>query len=149
MVEEARSHDVRAIAAVGTAGLRMASNREDVVAAIRAGAGVGVEVIPGDEESRLAYLAAKSSLGLDEGSMVVFDTGGGSTQFTFGRGKQVEERFSVDVGAVRYTEQFGLGNAVAPDIVRQAQDAIASDLAGWTVANRPTRWSGWVARSRT
>ena len=35
------------------------------------------------------------------GSLVVFDTGGGSSQFTFGDGDDVEERFSVDVGAVR------------------------------------------------
>src|SRR5438034_6082855 len=30
-----------------------------------------------------------------EGSLVVFDTGGGSTQFTFGQGPRVEEHFSV------------------------------------------------------
>ena len=43
-----------------------------------------------------------------DGALVVFDTGGGSTQFTFGHGAEVDERFSVDVGAVRYTERFGL-----------------------------------------
>ena len=45
--------------------------------------------------------------------LVVFDTGGGSSQFTFGHGTRVDERFSVDVGAVRFTEQFGLDGAVA------------------------------------
>ena len=38
------------------------------------------------------------------------------------------ERFSVDVGAVRYTERFGLANAVAPEVLQQALDAIATDL---------------------
>ena len=74
-----------AIAAVGTAGLRIATNGDEVVAAIAARTGVTVEVIPGEEESRLAYLAVKADLGLAEGSLVVFDTGGGSTQFTFGQ----------------------------------------------------------------
>ena len=46
MVEEARSLDVLAIAAVGTAGLRMASNRDTVLAAIAERTGVEVEVIP-------------------------------------------------------------------------------------------------------
>ena len=46
---------------------------------------------------------------------MVFDTGGGSSQFTFGRGAEVEDRFSVDVGAVRYTERFGLDGAVSTE----------------------------------
>ena len=43
-----------------------------------------VEVISGEEEGRLAYVAARSGLGSNTGSLVVFDTGGGSSQFTFG-----------------------------------------------------------------
>ena len=79
MVEEAGRNGVRAIAAVGTAGLRIARNRDDVVAAIRARTGVTVEVIPGEEEGRLAYLAVQAELGVADGSLVVFDTGGGSS----------------------------------------------------------------------
>jgi exopolyphosphatase / guanosine-5'-triphosphate,3'-diphosphate pyrophosphatase len=129
MVEEARRQQVRAIAAVGTAGLRIARNREEVVAAIRARTGLAVEVISGEEEGRLAYLAVRAGLGATEGSLVVFDTGGGSSQFTFGRGPQVEERFSVNVGAVRYTERFGLAGAVDPGVLGDALAAIATDLA--------------------
>jgi exopolyphosphatase/guanosine-5'-triphosphate,3'-diphosphate pyrophosphatase len=128
MAEEARREGALAIAAVGTAGLRIARNRDDVIAAIAARTGVTVEVIPGEEESRLAYLAAKAGVGLAEGSLVVFDTGGGSTQFTFGRGPLVDERFSVDVGAVRYTERFGLASFVMPEILRDALAAISEDL---------------------
>jgi exopolyphosphatase/guanosine-5'-triphosphate,3'-diphosphate pyrophosphatase len=129
MVEEARRHQVRATAAVGTAGLRIAGNREEVLAAIRDRAGLTVEVISGEEEGRLAYLAAQAGLGVGEGSLVVFDTGGGSSQFTFGRGRRVEERFSVNVGAVPYTERFGLAGAVTPEVLSQALAAIAADLA--------------------
>jgi exopolyphosphatase/guanosine-5'-triphosphate,3'-diphosphate pyrophosphatase len=128
MVDEARRHGVRAIAAVGTAGLRIASNGNEVVAAIRARAGVQIEVISGEEESRLAYLAARAGLGLNQGSLVVFDTGGGSSQFTFGHDAAVDERFSVDVGAVRYTERFGLDHAVSPEVLREAMAAISADL---------------------
>jgi exopolyphosphatase/guanosine-5'-triphosphate,3'-diphosphate pyrophosphatase len=86
-------------------------------------------VVSGEEEARLAYLAARSGLRLGGGgSVVVFDTGGGSSQFTFGRGDAIEERFSVDVGAVRYTERFGLDKAVPPGVLREALAAIATDL---------------------
>jgi exopolyphosphatase / guanosine-5'-triphosphate,3'-diphosphate pyrophosphatase len=129
MVDEAREHGALAIAAVGTAGLRIAHNSDDVIAAIESRTGVAVEVISGEEESRLAYVAAKAGLGLHgEGSLVVFDTGGGSTQFTFGTGPLVDERFSVDVGAVRYTERFGLDGPVSQDVLRKAFAAIAADL---------------------
>lgn len=128
MVDEALAADAVAIAAVGTAGLRIARNADEILAAIRERTGVAIEVIPGDEEGRLAYLAVQNGLGLAEGSLVVFDTGGGSSQFTFGRGERVDERFSVEVGAVRYTERFGLAGAVTPEVLRQALDAIAADL---------------------
>jgi exopolyphosphatase/guanosine-5'-triphosphate,3'-diphosphate pyrophosphatase len=129
MVEEASRHRVLATAAVGTAGLRTARNRKDVIAAIRARTGLRVEVISGEEESRLAYLAVRAGLGAPEGSLVVFDTGGGSSQFSFGRGSQVEESFSVDVGAVRYTERFGLAGVVDPGVLEDALAAISADLA--------------------
>ena len=128
MADEAKRNAVRAIVAVGTAGLRSARNSAAVLEAIRARTGIWIQVIPGEEEGRLAYLAAKAGLPMPEGSLVVFDTGGGSTQFTFGRGAQVDERFSLEVGAVRYTERFGLAGAVALDVLGDALAAIAADL---------------------
>jgi exopolyphosphatase/guanosine-5'-triphosphate,3'-diphosphate pyrophosphatase len=65
---------------------------------------------------------------MDEGTLAVFDTGGGSTQLTFGRGNVVDERFSVNVGAVRFTEQFGLDGVVSPEVLADAMAAIAADL---------------------
>jgi exopolyphosphatase/guanosine-5'-triphosphate,3'-diphosphate pyrophosphatase len=128
MVDEAKRHGVRALAAVGTAGLRIASNGSEAVAAIQARTGVLIEVISGEEEGRLAYVATKAGLGLKKGSLVVFDTGGGSSQFTFGHDGSVDERCSVDVGAVRYTERYRLDRAVSPEVLREAMAAIAADL---------------------
>jgi exopolyphosphatase / guanosine-5'-triphosphate,3'-diphosphate pyrophosphatase len=129
MVDEATRAGALAVAAVGTAGLRMAPNASDFVEAVRARTGVAVEVVSGEEEARLAYLAATSSLPAARGSLTVFDTGGGSSQFTFGRDRHVQEQFSVPVGAVRYTERYGLGRAVDEDALEEALAAIDSDLA--------------------
>ncbi len=126
MADEAAREAVVATVAVGTAGLRMAGNSEAFVEAVRAG--VEVEIISGDEEARLAYLAVTAEMRLGDGSLVLFDTGGGSSQFTFGQGGEVEERFSVDVGAVRFTERFGLDGGVSEETLREALDAIAADL---------------------
>jgi exopolyphosphatase/guanosine-5'-triphosphate,3'-diphosphate pyrophosphatase len=128
MVDEAREAGVAEIAAVGTAGLRIASNSTMFLAAARERTGVEVEVISGEEESRLAYLAVTSALDLGDSSLVVFDTGGGSSQFTFGRADRVDERFSVNVGAVGFTERFGLDGVVDEQTLGAARDAIAADL---------------------
>ena len=123
LAEEARAAGAAAIAAVGTAGLRAAANAAEFVSAVEARCGVRIEIIPGEEEGRLAYLAATSGLGLARGPLVVFDTGGGSSQFTFGDGVVVDEQFSVPVGAVRLTERYGLDGAVSEDALRDALDA--------------------------
>jgi exopolyphosphatase/guanosine-5'-triphosphate,3'-diphosphate pyrophosphatase len=128
MVDEAKRHGVRATAAVGTAGLRIASNGNQVVAAIRARTGVQIEVISGEEEGRLAYVAAQAGLGFNQGSLVVFDTGGGSSHFTFGHDALVDDRFSVAVGAVHYSERFRLDRTVSSEVLREALAAISADL---------------------
>jgi exopolyphosphatase / guanosine-5'-triphosphate,3'-diphosphate pyrophosphatase len=128
MAGEARDNEVLAVAAVGTAALRIASNSSMVVDDIRDRVGLAVQVVSGEEESRLAYLAVSAGVGLAEGNVAVFDTGGGSTQLTFGRGGEVDERFSVDVGAVSYTERFGLDEAVDDATIEAARRALDEDL---------------------
>jgi exopolyphosphatase/guanosine-5'-triphosphate,3'-diphosphate pyrophosphatase len=137
MVDEARKNRVRAIAAVGTAALRKASNRDQVLNLIQARAGVRVIVLPGEEEGRLAYLAVKAGLGLQTGSVVVFDTGGGSSQFTFGQGDQVIEQFSVPVGAVAFTEEYGLDGPVSTEQLSSARSAIKAALSAIEGRPRP------------
>ncbi len=129
MIREARRAGAPDIAAVGTAGLRMAANRDAFVAAVRDRCGVTVEVITGDEEGRLGYLAAIGAARPGPGDrVVVAETGGGSSQFTAGLGGRVLERFSIDLGAVRLTEEFGLDGPVGDDVLARARAAAATAL---------------------
>ena len=137
LVDAARRDGPVDIVAVGTAGLRQAPNRGSFVEAVHARCGVIVEVISGQEEARLAYLAAVSALTLTGDRLLVFDSGGGSSQFTFGHGDRIEEQFSVDVGAVRFTERFGLAGAVPRETVDAALVAIATDLSQLEGRPRP------------
>jgi exopolyphosphatase/guanosine-5'-triphosphate,3'-diphosphate pyrophosphatase len=124
----ARREGAEAIVAVGTAGLRQAANADELLEAVRERAGVEVEVISGEEEARLSYLAATEALHLGRGRLGVFETGGGSSQFTFGEDGHVKERFSLDLGAVPVTERFGLDRAVDEATVAAAREAIGSQL---------------------
>jgi exopolyphosphatase/guanosine-5'-triphosphate,3'-diphosphate pyrophosphatase len=123
LADEARRAHAEAIVAVGTAGLRQAANADELLEAARAQAGVEVEVISGDEEARLSFLAATSVLDVREGRLGVFEVGGGSSQFTFG-----EDRFSLPLGALAVTERFELDRAVDETTVAAARAAIAGEL---------------------
>ena len=129
MVDEARRHHASAIVAVGTMGMRSAGNSGAFIARVRERCGITIEVLPGEEEGRLAYLAVKAGLGLADGRLVVFDTGGGSTQFTFGRGDAVDEQYSLDIGAVRLTARYGLDGRLTRDQLDAALAGIAAEFA--------------------
>src|SRR5262249_24765785 len=111
-------------------------NARSVGLAIRDATGIEIQPIPGDEESRLAFLAVQVGLGLGDEPLAVFDTGGGSTQLTFGHAGHVDDRWSENVGAVRLTEQFGLRGAVSDSVLAQALDAIGRELG--RLDGRPT-----------
>ena len=51
----------------------------------------------------------------------MFETGGGSSQFTFGKDERIDERFSLDLGAVPVTERFGLDRAADEATVTAAR----------------------------
>ena len=128
MAAEAKRDGVTDLAAVGTAGLRAAPNRNAFIAAVERDAGVHVEVISGEEEARLAYLAATSALQLDVFNLFVVDSGCGSSQFMFCEGHEVTALFIVDVGAIRFTERFGLDKVVSKAVLDEALAAIGAEL---------------------
>ena len=128
MADEAKRHHAVSLVAVGTMGMRAAANSDAFIALVRERTGVTIEVIAGEEEGRLAYLAVKSGLGLTEGRLVIFDTGGGSTQFTFGHGAIVDEQYSLNIGAVRLTDQYGLGAAISRPELESALDSIEREF---------------------
>jgi len=128
MVAEARELGAEEIIAVGTAGLRIAPNAAELTGPVQDRTGVEIEIIPGEEEARMAFVAATAGLRRATGDLVVFDSGGGSSQFTLGDGRQIVEQFSLNLGAARVTERFGLDQAVSAEIVTAARSAIAREL---------------------
>ncbi len=138
MAREAAAQRARAVVAVGTAGLRMAENADAFLTAARERTGVVVQVLTGDDEARLAARAATDGLPAAPGMVVIFDTGGGSSQFTFARDGMVQERFSLDLGAVRLTRAFGLADAVPATRVDEACRAIAGELVRLDGRARPS-----------
>ena len=118
----------RGVVAVGTACLRIASNRQMFLDAVKQRTGIDVEVISGEEEGRLAYIAATSALPIAAAGSSCSTREAAAASSPSATESRVDERFSVDVGAVRFTERFGLAERRRTRHGRAALTAIAGDL---------------------
>ena len=118
--KKARDNGADEILCIGTMALRNATNAVDFLKQARERCGVKVKVISGEEEARLSYLAVLSGLPIQDEKIVIFDTGGGSTEFVFGEGSKVSKRFSVDIGNIRITEKFFKNDPVLKEEMEKA-----------------------------
>lgn len=134
-VGEAKAAGADEIVAVGTMALRVAKNAADFIARVKELCGVELRVLTGEEEAQLSYVAVMSGIkGAAETDLMTMDTGGGSTEFVFGKAGRLVRKFSLNVGAVRFTEQYLAAMPVAADKLAEAQAAIAKELTNGGVA---------------
>jgi exopolyphosphatase/guanosine-5'-triphosphate,3'-diphosphate pyrophosphatase len=98
--------EVQKLFAVGTSALREAKNSEVFLRLVKEKLNLSIEVISGEEEAQLSFLAVAKDLQEQEKSILVVDVGGGSTEFILGRGDQISRWISLPLGSVRFTEEF-------------------------------------------
>jgi len=119
--------DVTRTRMVATSAVRDADN--GAVFSERAAAAVGTapEVLSGREEGQLAFRGANADLESFDGDTLVVDIGGGSTELILGRHGAVHA-VSLQLGCVRLTERFLLGDPPGAAEVASARSAIAQEL---------------------
>ena len=98
-------HGAEAVRATATSAARDAANREALLAPAADILGAPVELLTGEEEGRLSFLGATADLDQADGPFLVFDIGGGSTEYVVGA-TEAEGVVTVDVGCVRLTEAY-------------------------------------------
>jgi exopolyphosphatase / guanosine-5'-triphosphate,3'-diphosphate pyrophosphatase len=120
----AHEYGAHRVDVVATAAVRDAPNRDELVSAVEAGAGLPVRVLSGSEEARLSFVGATKALGAPvEGRVAVIDVGGGSTEIAIGAvaaGVEWSETFRVGSGFL--TDSYVRSDPPAPaelDAVRQ------------------------------
>ncbi|MEW5893516.1 MAG: exopolyphosphatase [Pseudomonadota bacterium] len=95
-----------AVRAVGTSALRVAKNAAEFLEQARAALGFEIEIVAGREEARLIYLGVAHSLPLSSEPRLVVDIGGGSTECIIGIGYEPQERESLRMGCVVFTQRY-------------------------------------------
>ena len=140
---QCRRHDVESIAAIGTSALRDAANSTDILDPARE-MGIPLEVIIGDEEARLSYLAVRRDpQWRDAQSLLIVDIGGGSTELAWGSASDsAPNRVSLQVGAVRLTEHSLPGDPPAAESVAAAARAVSDLLTDVPLPESPSAMTG-------
>jgi exopolyphosphatase / guanosine-5'-triphosphate,3'-diphosphate pyrophosphatase len=103
---------VEEVSAVGTAALRQASDGEQFMEQVRERAGLRLRIISQEEEARLTLLGVRAGFGekAPEGSNMVVDIGGGSTEFILTENWEENKSVSIPAGAVTLFERFILND---------------------------------------
>ncbi len=109
LMELARRNGAEESIAVATAALRDANNGPEVLAALSEAAGIGIRVLDGLEEARLAYLGVRASIAVRANPVLMFDLGGGSLELAIGVSDQVVWSASTRMGASGLSATVGAG----------------------------------------
>jgi exopolyphosphatase/guanosine-5'-triphosphate,3'-diphosphate pyrophosphatase len=98
-------HGLSRAYAVATGVVRLAKNSDAFLERLQKETGIEIELISGDREARLSALGVETSLSLQGRDVVIFDLGGGSTEF-FVRRRGSIWLHSIPVGAMTLTKRF-------------------------------------------
>ena len=98
--------------AFATSVIRDAPNRDEVITRVARATGTHLQVMPGQEEARLAYVAARHWAGHTTGPLLVLDIGGGTVEIASGTGDQPHTVHSLPLGARRITREWLPGGAL-------------------------------------
>jgi exopolyphosphatase/guanosine-5'-triphosphate,3'-diphosphate pyrophosphatase len=105
-LEQCQAMKAHEVFAVGTSALREAKNSEVFLRLVKEKLNLSIDVISGEEEAHLSFLAVARDLQESGEPLMVVDIGGGSTEFILGKDDQIRQWISLPLGSVRFTERF-------------------------------------------
>jgi exopolyphosphatase/guanosine-5'-triphosphate,3'-diphosphate pyrophosphatase len=103
---EAEDKGCTTILAFATSAVRDAVNADDVIARVNQASGLELQVLAGEDEARLTFLAVRRWFGWSAGRLGVFDIGGGSLEIAVGADETPDVARSMPLGAGRLTRDW-------------------------------------------
>jgi exopolyphosphatase / guanosine-5'-triphosphate,3'-diphosphate pyrophosphatase len=125
----AEDKGVRRMLAFATSAVRDAANGDDLLARIEADTGVEIKVLPGEDEARLTFLAARRWFGWSSGRLLMLDIGGGSLEIAAGLDEEPDQAVSLPLGASRLTRDWLADDPPSPDGVRELRRHVRAEIA--------------------
>jgi len=112
-----------------TSAVREAANGEQILREIRDRTGLELNVLNGEVEARLTFLAVRRWFGWSAGRLLVLDIGGGSLELASGFDEMPEVARSVPFGAARLTKDWLPGDPPDEDSVRALRKHVRTGIA--------------------
>lgn len=147
---EAEDQGCESVLAFATSAIREASNADEVIALVLLQTNVELEILSGEDEARLTFLAVRRWFGWSSGRLAVFDIGGGSLEIAAGADERPDVAVSYELGAGRLTrawlpndvpsedEYRALRKYIRATIAREAGSLLRSGVGDHTVATSKT-----------
>lgn len=103
LVEQMKCEEMISFA---TSAVRDAANSDDVLAHVEKETGIKLQILSGEDEARLTFLAVRRWYGWSAGRLINLDIGGGSLELTSGTDEDPEAAYSLLLGAGRLTHEW-------------------------------------------
>ncbi len=132
----AEDKGVQELIAFATSAVRDASNGDEVLARIEAKTKVTIQVLPGAEESRLTFHAARRWFGWSAGRLLLLDIGGGSLEIAAGEDEDPLVAVSLPLGANRLTRDWLPGDPPGREEIRRLRKHVRAEIAAAASAVR-------------
>jgi exopolyphosphatase / guanosine-5'-triphosphate,3'-diphosphate pyrophosphatase len=115
--------------AFATSALRDAVNGDEVLARVEEETGVVLQVVSGEDEARLTFLAVRRWYGWSSGRLLVLDIGGGSLEVASGSDEEPDVAYSLPLGAGRLTRDHLGTDPASEDEVRALRRLVRTAFA--------------------
>ncbi|MFC5938684.1 hypothetical protein ACFPVT_04640 [Corynebacterium choanae] len=115
--------------AIATSAIRSAGNGDSVIAEVAAATGVQLQVLSGQKEAELTFLAVRRWYGWSAGRITNLDIGGGSLELSTGTDEVPDLARSVDLGANRLTHDWIHTDPPEKKTIALLRDYIDAELA--------------------
>jgi len=127
-IEQSASVQTQELLPFATSALREASNGEKIISSINKDFHIDLQVLTGEEEAKLTFLAARRWFGWSSGRLLMIDIGGGSLEMAAGVDESPEIATSLPLGAGRLTKEFLKGDPYTDKSLRALRDHIENKL---------------------
>jgi exopolyphosphatase/guanosine-5'-triphosphate,3'-diphosphate pyrophosphatase len=127
-IEKSLEAQTQELLPFATSALRGAKNGDEIIKNINKDFQIDLQVLSGEEEAKLTFLAARRWFGWSSGRLLVVDIGGGSLEMAVGTDESPEIAVSLPLGAARLTKDFLKGDPYSEKSVRNLRDHVENSL---------------------
>ena len=147
--DAAARHETEDLLAFATSAVRDATNSMAVLRRVRDETGVDLQVLSGEAEAIMTFLAVRRWFGWSAGRLLVLDIGGGSLELASGIDEEPDAAMSLPLGAGRMTREILKGDPPSPASVERLREYADAQVAKAASKIADSGWEKPVATSKT